>query len=180
MSARDTLRAGAFPSRSAFVSATLDEHAHHPSRRADEIGVVRGARRSRGSRTRSRVVVRARASRAPRIRARSHDIHFCRDVQLRRCGGQRPRRRVQLQAAGGTNGMWWTFSSDVTVIFHVFSHKTEAATAKTIARRRPLPPHPKPPPRLRRVFVGVENFGFHDGGPATGWENVSSNNKMTD
>ena len=76
--------------------------------------------------------------------------------------------------------MWWTFSSDVTVIFHVFSHKTEAATAKTIARRRPLPPHPKPPPRLRRVFVGVENFGFHDGGPATGWENVSSNNKMTD
>ena len=160
MSDRNTLSADAFLSRSAFVSATLDEHAHHPSRRADEIGVVRGARRSRGSRTRSRVVVRARASRAPRIRARSHDIHFCRDVQLRRCGGQRPRRRVQFQAAGGTNGMWWTFSSDVTLIFHVLSHKTEAATAKTIARRRPLPPHPKPPPRLRRVFVGVENFGF--------------------
>ena len=62
--------------------------------------------------------------------------------------------------------MWWTFSGDVAVIFHEFSHKTEAATAKTIARRRPLPPHRSPRRASRGSSSRWKTLGY--GGVAYG------------
>ena len=70
----------------------------------------------------------AHAPRVPRVRARSLEIQFCRDVQLRRCGGQRSCRGQQFSTTGGTTDLReghvrrhgaWNARTRLTSKFHV-------------------------------------------------------------